>query len=65
MIRGTTLFICTECKKVFLAPDVEYGAMAFSVPMPCERCGSRHTMPMWHRLAKSVYEKIWETLGCE
>ena len=46
MIRGTTLFICTKCKKVFLAPDVEYGAMAYSVPMPCERCGSRRTLPM-------------------
>ena len=46
MIRGTTLFICTECKKVFLAPDVEYAAMAYSVPMRCERCGSRRTLPM-------------------
>ena len=46
MIRGTTLFICTQCKKVFLAPDVEYHAMALSVPMPCERCGSIRTMPM-------------------
>ena len=46
MIRGTTLFICTECKKVYLAPDVEYRAMAYSVPIPCERCGSMHTMPL-------------------
>ena len=46
MERGTTLFICTECKKVFLAPDVEYRAMDFSVPMPCERCGSIRTMPL-------------------
>ena len=46
MLRGTTLFICTECKKVFLAPDVEYNAMALSVPMPCERCGSMRTLPM-------------------
>lgn len=46
MIRGITLFICTECKKVFWAPDVEYDAMVYSVPMPCERCGSIRTMPM-------------------
>ena len=46
MIRGTTLFICTECKKVYLAPDVEYHAMAHSVPMPCERCGGMRTMPL-------------------
>ena len=42
MIHGTILFI----KKVFLAPDIEYGAMFFSVPMPCERCGSIRTLPM-------------------
>lgn len=46
MIRGTTLFICTQCKKVYLAPDVEYHAMAHSVPMPCERCGGMRTMPL-------------------
>ncbi len=46
MTRGTILFICTKCKKVFLAPDIEYGAMFFSVPMPCERCGSIRTLPM-------------------
>lgn len=62
MIRGTTLFICTKCKKVFLAPDMEYNATFFSLPIPCKHCGSRRTMPMWHRLAKSVYEKIWETM---
>ena len=44
MVRGKTLFICTECKKVFLTPDVEYGAMTYSVPMPCERCGNIRTM---------------------
>lgn len=78
MIRGTTLFICTECKKVFLAPDVEYHAMAFSVPMPCERCGSKRTMPLMSRyflgelnpnkplekqlLDYSIYKDIWETM---
>lgn len=78
MLRGTTLFICTECKKVFLAPDVEYHAMAFSVPMPCERCGSKRTMPLMSRyflgelnpnkplekqlLDYSIYKDIWETM---
>lgn len=61
MVRGTTLFICTKCKKVFLAPDVEYGAMVYSVPMPCKRCGSIRTMPLlmphyW------IYKKIWESM---
>ena len=61
MVRGTTLFICTECKKIFLAPDVEYGAMVYSVPMPCKRCGSIRTMPllMPHY---GVYKKIWKSM---
>lgn len=61
MVRGTTLFICTKCKKIFLAPDVELGATIFSVPMPCKRCGSIRIMPLlmphyW------VYKGIWETI---
>ena len=61
MVRGTTLFICTKCKKVFLAPDVEYYATVYSVPMPCKRCGSIRTMPLlmphyW------FYKGIWETM---
>lgn len=46
MIRGTILFICTQCKKVFLALDIEYNATSLSVSMPCERCGSTRTMPL-------------------
>lgn len=65
MIRGITLFICTECKKVFWAPDVEYGAMAYSVPMPCKRCGSRLTLPIFQLLAYPVYKGIWETIERE
>lgn len=61
MVRGTTLFICTECKKIFLAPDVEYGAMVYSVPMPCKRCGSIRTMPLlmpyyW------FYKDVWKSM---
>ena len=62
MIRGMTLFICTECKKVFLAPDVEYNAMALSVPMPCKRCGSRRTLPVLQLLSYPFYKTIWKTL---
>ena len=59
MVRGKTLFICTKCKKIFWALDVEYGAMIYSVPMPCTRCDSIRTMPLlmpyyW------VYKGIWE-----
>ena len=62
MIRGKTLFICTKCKKVYLAPDVEYGAMVYSVPMPCKRCGSIRTLPLSQLSAYSVYKGIWETM---
>ena len=75
MVRGKTLFICTECKKVFMAPDVEYGAMVapdveygamvYSVPMPCKRCGSRRTLPIFQLLAYPVYKDIWETMERE
>lgn len=69
MIRGTTLFICTQCKKVYLAPDVEYRAMAHSVSIPCERCGSMHTMPLRLSIfsksdelnpSKPLEEQLWD-----
>ena len=62
MVRGTTLFICTKCKKIFLAPDAEYGAMIFSVPMPCRRCGSIRTLPVSQLLYISVYKRIWAAM---
>ena len=31
MIRGITLFICTECKKVFWAPDPIFQLLAYPV----------------------------------
>ena len=62
MVRGTTLFICTKCKKIFLAPDAEYSAMIFSVPMPCRRCGSIRTLPVSQLLYISVYKRIWAAM---
>ncbi len=62
MTRGTTLFICTKCKKVFLAPDIEYGAMVYSRPMPCKRCGSIRTLPVVHLPYYSMYKSIWKSM---
>ena len=62
MVRGTNLFICTKCKKLFIAPDIEYGAMIYSQPMPCKRCGSIRTLPVTQIFYKSVYKGIWETM---
>ncbi len=62
MVRGKTIFICTKCKKVFWAPDIEYGAMVYSMPMPCKRYGSRRTLPLFQLTYYTVYKKIWEVM---
>ncbi|MCQ2292114.1 MAG: zinc ribbon domain-containing protein [Bacteroidales bacterium] len=43
MIRGKTLFRCSQCGKWFTAVDVEQQATSQSVPTPCPRCGSKCT----------------------
>ncbi len=65
MVRGTTLFICTKCKKLFLAPDIEYGAMVYSRPMPCKRCGSIRTFPVVQPAYYPMYKSIWKTMEKE
>lgn len=65
MLRGTTLFICTECKKIFWAPDIELGAMVYSVPMPCKRCGSIRTLPLFQLTSYPMYKTIWKTMEKE
>ena len=65
MIRGKNLFICTKCKKFFIAPDVEYCAMIYSVPMPCKRCGSIRTLPVLFLPYIGVYKGIWKTMEKE
>lgn len=65
MIRGKMLFRCSKCKKIFVAPDMEYCASILSTPMPCPRCGSIRTMPLYAYLNPfniSIYKKIWETM---
>lgn len=66
MVFGKTLFICDECGNKFIAPNAEYMAMAFSMPVPCTKCGSNHTMPasVFSLLGKlnpqrAMYRKIW------
>lgn len=65
MIWGTTKFRCSKCNKIFIAPNAEYCASVFSTPVPCPRCGSIRTMPLYAYLNPfniSVYKKIWETM---
>lgn len=66
MLRGKTLFICDECGNKFTAADFEYNATVFSMPMPCTKCGSNHTVPasVFSLLGKlnpqrAMYRKIW------
>ena len=65
MVRGTTLFKCTECGNHFTAPDIEWMATTMSVPQRCPKCHSIRTRPS--RLASvlssdSMYEKIWQEM---
>ncbi len=62
MIRGTIPFICDECKKIFMGLDVELGATAYTMPVACPRCGSKHTMPFspLSLFSRRQYKKIWE-----
>ena len=62
MVRGKTIFICTKCKKVFLAPDIEYGATVYSMPMPCKRCGSIRTLPLLQLTAYLFYKGVWKNM---
>ena len=62
MLRGKKTFKCDDCGHTFKAFDIELAAKVFSQPMPCPKCGSRHTMPksLLSFMEKGVYRKIWE-----
>lgn len=67
MLRGMTLFKCTQCGEKFKAPDVEYMASALSMPQACPRCGSLRTRPagLLGRLADGTYRKVWAEMEKE
>lgn len=64
MFRGMTIFKCDNCGHKFVAMDVEYMATIYSMPQPCPKCKSRHTMPMglFSILNKRIYKVIWKKL---
>ena len=64
MLRGTTKFKCDDCGHTFKAFDIELAATVYSQPMPCPKCGSRHTMPksLLYFMEKGAYRKIWEEM---
>ena len=69
MVRGKTIFICDECGKVFIAPDIEYKATVYSVPQCCPKCKTIHTMPAGLGIFgrklnpfRIMYKKIWKCM---
>ena len=64
MIRGKKKFKCDDCGHVFEALEIEWQATVYSQPMPCPKCGSRHTMPksLLYFMEKEAYRKIWEEM---
>ena len=60
MLKGMTLFKCTECGNRFIALDVELSATALSAPQKCPKCGGTRTRPS--RLvggSDSLYKCVW------
>ena len=64
MLRGKKTFKCDDCGHIFEALDIEWQATTYSQPMPCPKCGSRHTMPksLLSFMGKGAYRKIWEQM---
>ena len=64
MIRGKTKFKCDDCSHTFKALDIELEATAFTMPVTCPKCGSRHTMPVSFLgfTDRKTYKKIWEMM---
>ena len=42
MLRGTSLFICDDCKTVFMGLDIEWNCTPLSATQQCIKCGSWH-----------------------
>lgn len=61
MLRGKCIFKCDDCGHRFEDWDTEWAATIFTYPMPCPKCGSRHTYPAggmsW--LSKHLYRYLW------
>ena len=64
MLRGITIFKCTQCEHTFKAPDIEYMATVYSMPQKCPKCRSWRTRPvsLFGRLADMKYRRIWERM---
>ena len=48
MLRGTSLFICDDCKTIFMGLNIEWNCLPVSATQQCIKCGGWHTMPGRH-----------------
>lgn len=67
MVFGTATFKCDECGNQFESLAAEWMATCFLTPMPCPKCGSRHTYPAGFAnlggiFGPGIYKEIWETM---
>ena len=64
MLRGLTLFKCTQCGKRFIGLDMEYAATVYTMPLKCPKCGSVRTRPsgLFDWGSDSTYRPIWESM---
>ena len=55
-----TTFKCDVCGHTFRAMDIEWQATAYTMPVLCPNCGSRHTMPksMFSLFPKEYIERF-------
>ncbi len=65
MVRGISLFICTECGHRFKALDIEYHCTVLSTPQKCPNCQSIRTRPvgiLGKLFQNKIYESIWKQM---
>ena len=62
MLRGTSLFICDDCKTIFMGLDIEWNCLPVSATQQCTKCGGWHTMPGRHLDSpdREFYESLWK-----
>ena len=62
MLRGTSLFICDDCKTIFMGLDIEWNCLPMSATQQCTKCGGWHTMPGRHLDSpdREFYESLWK-----
>lgn len=62
MLLEDTKFLCTQCKKVFRGPFIEYMATAYAQPCRCPKCNSIRTLPLAQMYLYFAYKGIWQKI---